>query len=951
MPQQASHLPSITRFLVGLVTNRNPVDTPFSLQGLNTILHHDVLSDGLNTEVSPYDTMQRRPGWTSFLTGTTKDVFQYKDLNGNIFLLRDTGTSLVSGATTLKTNSAGAGLWSLSGSGNFLYGTNGVDQIRVNDTGSALGTVYGWGQVTPQTVPTLTLSSLNYFGAVTGFIPTADFVGGNIVVSDPNNQRTLTITINATTIHFNVTYTGNQISQNLSYTTVNVQTQTGTAPNQTDTNVITSTSGYKDLLTSTGTTNGVMQYYPNTGVSTLDFDVSYGGTIALSALSTIINTQAAVNWPALRVNVPLSAALNLVVFTTTTIVAGLYHAPGQPPFAAQTGNALNFKFVSPYGQPFVGNQTVSFNSGLFDITNPQYSLLASIGSAPRLYQYISPAVNVTDTFTGQIQLDLVGASTVTNTFNFTAQTLKQIVTAMASASWNPIYVQTGTTCYIVLRNFQASTPSTTQDSVLTMEINTLVDLADTNLNFQNWTYLESNDWAQQPQQGVNIAYAIRDVFSGGLSNLSPPVTVGPQIYPARWGVSLNLPFAVYNPAFPAPANGNQNIEVYRTVDGGSSYLYEQIMAYANLTTYSTSFLITDNGLNEELVGPINEEADPPPIGLRNIVSHTGRKFGVVDNRVYYSGGPDTTNGNGDEAWPPGNNFAFPGTVTDIKSMSSGLIVGLSDDLHVITGVDSSSYYAKPWLVGFGITNQNAWVRDGEGLYVYTVKQQLHSLFPGESKEIGFDIGDLFLANFPAATTSLTFHRGSSLDTALYVSNGTNTIFRYNPAKRAWSPKQTPLVTAGRVKSLETSVGVNTLLNSTTSGVWSRSLNTFSDNGAPYAAFFTIGVIQLAPQGQKATVNNIATQSAALGTLHQTWLLFNEINANIIPFTQLMAPVNDPPDAPPSQSLFAKRWYTQSTLTTFPTGTGLVNLASIKIVFSPTDIVKNEVYGVFMRDAI
>jgi hypothetical protein len=209
MPQQASHLPSITRFLVGLVTNRNPVDTPFSLQGLNTILHHDVLSDGLNTEVSPYDTMQRRPGWTSFLTGTTKDVFQYKDLNGNIFLLRDTGTSLVSGATTLKTNSAGAGLWSLSGSGNFLYGTNGVDQIRVNDTGSALGTVYGWGQVTPQTVPTLTLSSLNYFGAVTGFIPTADFVGGNIVVSDPNNQRTLTITINATTIHFNVTYTGN----------------------------------------------------------------------------------------------------------------------------------------------------------------------------------------------------------------------------------------------------------------------------------------------------------------------------------------------------------------------------------------------------------------------------------------------------------------------------------------------------------------------------------------------------------------------------------------------------------------------------------------------------------------------------------------------------------------------------------------------------------------------
>src|ERR1700757_1108880 len=98
MPNGPSHLPSITRFLVGLVTNRNPVDTPFSLQGLNTIPHHDVLSDGLNTEVSAYDTMQRRPGWVSFLSGATVDTFQYKDLNGNIFILRDTGSALVSGS-------------------------------------------------------------------------------------------------------------------------------------------------------------------------------------------------------------------------------------------------------------------------------------------------------------------------------------------------------------------------------------------------------------------------------------------------------------------------------------------------------------------------------------------------------------------------------------------------------------------------------------------------------------------------------------------------------------------------------------------------------------------------------------------------------------------------------------------------------------------------------------
>jgi hypothetical protein len=913
------------------------------------VTHYDVLIDGLNTELSAYDTIQRRPGWTSFLAGTTVDAFQYKDLNGNIFILRDTGTSLKQAATTLKTNSAGAGAWSVVGRGNFIYGTNGKDTIRVDDTGSALGTTYQWGSNTPATTPTLTFSSLGYFNAVTGFIPTADVIGGSITITDPSNQRTMTVTQNATTVHFNVTYTGNQISQNNSYKTTNVQTQTGTAPNQTDVNVITTVTGYIDLLTSAGTENGIMQFFSNTGVSTLDFDVA-ASSLTLSGLSAIINTQAAVNWAGLAVNVPASAANFLNLFTSTTIVAGLYHQPGQPPFILQTGNALNMTYGGYYNYGLGAGQTVQFTSGLFDVTNPQMSLEASIGSAPRLYQYVSPAVNVTDTFTGQIEMSIVnGSGTSSNIFTFTAQTLEQMAVTMRSASWNPIYVQTGTTCYLIVRNFQASTPSTTQDSVICMTLNSMVDLADTNLNFQSWTFLESNDWAQLPQQGIQIAYAIRDVFSGGLSNLSPAVTVGPQIYPARWGVSLSLPYGVYNPALPAPEAGNQNIEVYRTVDGGSSYLYEQIMAYQNLTNYTTTFLITDAGLNEQLVGPINEQADPPPIGLTNIVAHTGRLFGIVANRVYYSGGPDTTNGNGDEAWPPGNYFAFPGACTDIKSLASGLIVALGDDLHVITGADSSSYYAKPWLAGYGISNKNAWVKDGDGLYVYTSKQQLQAIFPGEESEIGFDVGDILLASYPATTTSVTFHRGSALDTALYISNGSNTILRWGAGRKAWSPKQAPSVSAGRVKSLETSTGVNTLLNSTTGGVWQRSLSTFTDNGSPYAAFFTIGVIQLAPQGQQAMLNNIAMQAQALGTLPQLWVLFNEINSNFVPFTQLLQPVNDPPDAPGSQSLWAKRWYTQQTLTPFPTGLRLINLAQVKVVFSSTDTVKNEVIGVFLRD--
>jgi hypothetical protein len=930
------------------VTNRNPVDTPFSLQGLNTIPHHDALNDGLNTEVSSYDTMQRRPGWVSFLAGTTVDTFQYKDLNGNIFLLRDTGSALVQGSTTFQSNSAGAGAWSVAGRGNFLYGTNNVDKIRINDTGSALGTVYPWGQTSPQTVPTLTLSSLGFFNAVTGFIPTADVVGGSLVITDPSNFRQLEITVNPSSIHFNVTYTGNPISPNLNYTQVTTETVV-TGPPKITTDVVTSTSGYQDIITSAGISNGILRYFPSTGVSTLDFDVGFGGSITLSALSTIINTQAAVNWPGKAINVPFVNAQLLSIFTSTTIVAGLYHAPGQSPQLGQTGVALNLQYNASFDFFSAQGQTVQFTSGLFDVTNPQYSLVAFIGSAPRLYQYVSPAANVTDTFTGAIELALVGSSTVANTFTFTAQTLEQIAVAMRAVAWNPVYVQTGTTAYIVIRNFQATTSSNTQDSVLVMVQNTLVNNNDTNENFQSWAFLESNDWAVQPTQGINIAYATRDVFSGGLSNLSPPVIIGPQVYPIRWGVSLNLPFAVYNPAAPAPANGNQNIEVYRTVDGGSSYLYEQIMAYQNLQSYTTTFLITDAGLNDQLIGPIDEEADPPPRGLQNVTSHTGRLFGFVGNRVYFSGGSDTTNGNGDEAWPPGNSFAFPGPVIDILSTDQGLVVALGDDLHIITGVDASSFYAKPWLTNYGISNKNAWVQDGSALYIYTSKQQLHLIGPDVAREIGNDIGDQLLANFPAASTSVTMHRGSSLDTALYVSNGSNTMFRYNPTKRVWSPKATPLVTAGRVQSLETATGVNTLLNSTPSGVWARNLTTFTDNHTPYPAFFTIGVIQIAPQGQTLSVNQVGIQASGAGSVPQLWLLFNEINDSKVPFMQIFMPVNDPPDAPGSQSLLAKRWYVEQTIAPFPTGTKLINLMSMKIVFSPTGTTKDEIYGVYPRD--
>ena len=84
------------------------------------------------------------------------------------------------------------------------------------------------------------------------------------------------------------------------------------------------------------------------------------------------------------------------------------------------------------------------------------------------------------------------------------------------------------------------------------------------------------------------------------------------------------------------------------------------------------------------------------------------------------------------------------------------------------------------------------------------------------------------------------------------------------------------------------------------------------------------------------MNNIAMQFATqfsgglTGTIPQVWVLLNEISATTaVPFAQLFNPVNDPTNAPSSQTIGSKRWYLQSTIAPFPGGNGLVNLASLK----------------------
>jgi hypothetical protein len=168
--------------------------------------------------------------------------------------------------------------------------------------------------------------------------------------------------------------------------------------------------------------------------------------------------------------------------------------------------------------------------------------------------------------------------------------------------------------------------------------------------------------------------------------------------------------------------------------------------------------------------------------------------------------------------------------------------------------------------------------------------------------------------------------------------------RYDPRMKAWAPLSKPLMGVTRVKSLETSTGVNTLLMGAGDTIYKRDLTVWTDNGAPFTAFATIGTMMVAEPGTVSTFTHVAMQMRPLGTVPSVFVLNNEIDPTVVPFTQLFNPVPDPPDLPASLTLWAKRWYLKSSLTPLPMW---VNTIQLKIKFA-TENAANEVLGVYLR---
>ena len=271
------------------------------------------------------------------------------------------------------------------------------------------------------------------------------------------------------------------------------------------------------------------------------------------------------------------------------------------------------------------------------------------------------------------------------------------------------------------------------------------------------------------------------------------------------------------------------VEIYRTSDGGGQYLF------AGAVTNPGAFLpwtfddfVPDADLDIELEAALGHQNDPPPGAPGSTITTksvtitaywNGRIWMVVGNYVYFTAGPDCTNGIPEESCPPGNRFQFAGPPLGLEPMESGagLLVYLADRVNVILGgPETISFYPDDFLTNFGIANPNALWKDGSTVGQFTTQAQYTELNGRNKSDIGEHIADYLTENFSPAKTYATMYR-NGLDVGMFLSNGVDRIVRYGTNISAWSVPAFPIFGAGALQAIETSVGIYSLMAASPTG--------------------------------------------------------------------------------------------------------------------------------------
>jgi hypothetical protein len=401
-----------------------------------------------------------------------------------------------------------------------------------------------------------------------------------------------------------------------------------------------------------------------------------------------------------------------------------------------------------------------------------------------------------------------------------------------------------------------------------------------------------------PTVGYKYVYCGKCTLTGHVSTASPQsVSTGPQ---------TNKQFVVSGDHF--TDTQVDTVEIYRTLDGGSTFYFLTSVANPGSGTWQYTDNIPDSSLNQGKTAPMNSLNDPPPVGLKNICFHLGRVWGSVGNKVYFCSGSDVLNGVPEEAWYPLNYYSVQGTVTHLLPVQFGLLAFTPGDIYVMRGMTKETFTPPQiWIGGVGILTPTAAELHGGTLFIYSTASQLLAIGT-EIENPGFIISNTVFPDFNPTDVHLTVHKATDKDAAIYLSNGTSKIARLSLSLKSWSTVATITGGCKAIKSIETASGVYTLLMGRATGsgyILKRNIATNADAGTGFTASVTFGSLVLALPGHLVDVESILIEHGAVGTYPTVSILPSEISGT---FVALPDPVDEPPSLPASTTVIAKRHY-------------------------------------------
>jgi hypothetical protein len=361
-----------------------------------------------------------------------------------------------------------------------------------------------------------------------------------------------------------------------------------------------------------------------------------------------------------------------------------------------------------------------------------------------------------------------------------------------------------------------------------------------------------------------------------------------------------------------------SVVIFRTLHGGSTFLYAtKIPNPGGGQPWAFTDSILDANLNISWQAQVNGEGTPLPIGATCLEYHLGRIFAAVGNVVYASSGPDAA-----AAGSSGNagfdmTFTCQSKITRFWVTPLGLVVFTVRDSYIILGDGVTvQLYMTRWIAKVSLLSYDCFTEFLTTGYLMMGNNMVISLDPSAGiVEVGQPIADL-LNTYDPNTSYVTFHSQESGDSALYVADGAVGWYRLAPTSAPesgsnWSPQAQLAAGTSAVQSVELTPGVFGLLIGPPAGggpILMRELTVNTDAGMTYPAKTRFGSVVVAQPGELAGLAWMTLEATMAGSPPAFSVMLSEINPvpNGSDFESVPRTRQDPPNLPPSQSLYSNR---------------------------------------------